>query len=52
MGVCYGYGFGTAQDKYKALECYQKAAELGSKQALKNIESVKKRDREYFSVAK
>ena len=42
LGLCYSNGFGVVQDKYKALECYQKAADLGSKKALENIEVIKK----------
>ena len=42
LGLCYSNGYGVVQDKYKALECYQKAADLGSKKALENIEVIKK----------
>ena len=36
LGICYSNGYGVAQDKYKALEYYQKAADLGNKKALEN----------------
>ncbi len=41
LGVCYSNGLGVPQDKFTALEYYQKAAKLGNAQAAENVKAVK-----------
>ncbi|RGB29650.1 hypothetical protein C1646_672286 [Rhizophagus diaphanus] len=38
LGYCYDYGFGIDVNKQKAVELYQKAADLGNSDALINLE--------------